>query len=129
MEKVDRKICLDTNILIEITRNNKEIILLIKELDSYLYTTSISIFEIWNGRLRKEDEQIKRLINSLKKVSFDEQAALIAGDIQMRLREAGDLIDIRNLFIASVCIINNLELLTNNKKHFERLKKFGLKLI
>ena len=81
------------------------------------------------GRLKKEENQVSGILNSFKKDNFEEKHALLAGDIQIKLKERGDLVDFRDLFIASICIENKLELLTNNKKHFERLEQFGLKLL
>jgi tRNA(fMet)-specific endonuclease VapC len=47
----------------------------------------------------------------------------------MLRQDKGDILDVRDIFIASVCIIEGLELLTFNLKHFERMKKFGLRLV
>ena len=126
---MDRKVCLDSDIQIEILKNNQQISEKIIELKANLYTTSINIFEIWTGRLKKQEDSAKQLIRSLKKINFDENSALKAGDINLELKKSGELLDIRDVFIASICISNNLELFTLNKKHFERLTKFGLKLI
>ena len=41
----------------------------------------------------------------------------------------GKILDLRDLFIASLCINEGIELLTYNTKHFERLKEFGLILV
>ena len=126
---MDRKICLDSDIIINFLKKNPEVKERLDKLGSEFYTTQINTFEIWSGRLKHEENTIKEMLNSLNKIDFDEKAAMKAGDIQFILRESGDMIEFRDLFIGSICIINNLELLTNNKKHFERLKKFGLKLI
>ncbi len=126
---MDRKICLDSDIIINFLRKNPETKKIIDSLGEEFYTTQINTFEVWSGRLKHEESTIKDTLDSLTKIDFDENSALKAGDIQLKLKETGDLIDFRDLFIASICITNNLELLTGNKKHFERLKKFGLKLI
>ena len=60
---------------------------------------------------------------------FDNKSVLIASKIYSSLRKDGKLIDERNLIIGSICIANNLPLATLNKRHFERLRKFGLKLV
>ena len=90
-----RKICLDSDILIEFLRENKEIKEKIESLGGQFYTTSINVFEIWGGRIKSEEK----------------------------------MIDIRDIFVGARCIENKQELLTNNRKHFERLKKFGLVLV
>lgn len=126
---MDRKICLDSDVLIELTKGNKEIVECLQKFDASLYTSSINVFELWTGRLKKEEENIHNLIISLKKEGFDSESAIKAGDINLSLKEKGELIDFRDLFIASICITNNLELFTLNKKHFERLSKYGLRLV
>jgi tRNA(fMet)-specific endonuclease VapC len=126
---VDKKICLDSDILIEISKNNTEVIEKLRKLDANIYTTPINIFEIWAGRFKKEENSVKKLINNLKKINFDEQSSLKAADIQLELKKTGQNIDFRDIFIASICIQNDIPLFTKNKKHFERLTKFGLKLI
>lgn len=124
MEKVVRKICLDSDIIIDILNNEASAKDLIVSLDAEFYITSINSFEIWYGR--KESEKIFELLNTLKILDFDNDSALNSGDIMRKLKGKGSLLDIRDVFIAAVCITNKVELLTNNKKHFERLKEFGL---
>ncbi len=123
-----RQICIDSDALIELVLGNEETSNFIKETEAEWHTTAINIFEIWSERNAKQ-QNIENLIQGLKKQNLDEDAAIKAGEIRRRLKETGDTIEIRDIFIASICIENNLELLTNNKKHFERLKKFGLKLV
>ncbi len=117
---------LDTNIIIELVRGNKEIIELLKDVDKEYYITSITKFEILVG-VPKEEELF--WINFFPTLDFDSKAAEIAASIFKQLEKQGKLIELKNLFIGAVCIANNLPLLTLNKKHFERLKEFGLELI
>ncbi|MBI2043487.1 type II toxin-antitoxin system VapC family toxin [Candidatus Pacearchaeota archaeon] len=129
MEKMVRKICLDSDIIIELLKNNLEVIKTINSLDAEFYATVVNIFEIWTGRMEKESKTIIELISELNILDFDRKSALRAGDIRKKLKGRGELIEIRDIFIASICIQNNMELLTYNKKHFERLKQFELKLV
>ncbi len=99
----------------------------IVSLNASFYTTSINIFEIWQGH--RKGEQTLELLEPLIKLGFDESASFFAGDLQRRLSDKGNLLDFRDLFIGSICIKNNVELMTLNAKHFSRLKKFGLKLL
>ncbi len=126
---MDRKICLDSDIIINFLRKSPKAKETLNKLGGEFYTTQINLFEIWSGRLIDEEKTIKEMLNSLIKFDFDEDAAIKAGEIMVNLKKSGNIIDFRDLFIASICIVNNLELLTNNKKHFERLKKYGLKLV
>ena len=124
---MDRKICLDTDILIQIMRNDKKLKEKINSLNASFYTTSINIFEIWQGH--KKGEETLELLEALIKLNFDESSAFFAGDLQRKLSDKGTLIDFRDLFIGATCIKNNVELMALNSKHFLRLKQFGLKLI
>lgn len=126
---MDRKICLDSDIIINFLRKSLKAKETLNKLGGEFYTTQINLFEIWSGRLIDEEKTIKEMLNSLIKFDFDEDAAIKAGEIMVNLKKSGNIIDFRDLFIASICIVNNLELLTNNKKHFERLKKYGLKIV
>lgn len=123
-----RQICLDSDVLIDIALGKEEIINFIRQTEAEWFTTTINIFEIWSERKEKQ-KNIENLITGLKKTDLDEKSALKAGEIRKALKEKGEIIEIRDIFIGATCIENKLELLTNNKKHFERLKQFGLKLI
>ncbi len=123
-----RQICLDSDVLIDIALGKEEMINFIRQTEAEWFTTTINIFEIWSERKEKQ-KNIENLITGLKKTDLDEKSALKAGEIRKALKEKGEIIEIRDTFIGATCIENKLELLTNNKKHFERMKQFGLKLI
>jgi len=123
-----RQICLDSDVLIDLALGKEEIINFIRQTEAEWFTTTINIFEIWSERNEKQ-KNIENLIMALKKIDWDEKSALKAGEIRKALKEKGEIIEIRDIFIGAACIENKLELLTNNKKHFERMKQFGLKLI
>jgi len=124
---MDSKICLDSDILINLLRRDEDTKELLESFNANFCITTISTFEIWYGR--KNEETIKELIDCLENLNFNKNAAMIAADISKELKKKGKLIDIRDLFIASICINNKIPLLTKNKKHFDRLKKYGLELI
>ncbi len=121
------KICLDSDIIIDILNNKKEVKEILESIGKEFYTTSINIFEAWYGR--KDTEKIENLISALYKLSFDEKSAKLAAQILTELKDKGNLIEPRDMFIGAICIANEIALFTKNKKHFERLEKFGLKLI
>ena len=62
-------------------------------------------------------------------IYFDNKAVIKASEIYAALKREGKLIDERDLMIGAICIANNLPLATLNKKHFNRLKQFGLRII
>ncbi len=127
MEKVDRKICLDSDIIIEFLKSNDKTKEKINSLNASFYATPINIFEVWYGKNKQEGT--KGFLDNIKIIDIDKETGLLSAEIMEKLRDDGKLIEFRDVMIASACIINNVELLTNNRKHFERLKRFGLKLV
>ena len=73
--------------------------------------------------------------NAVKKIrkkrflNFDKNSGIIAGKISRQLKDNGEEVEFRDIFIGSICISNDVELFTLNVKHFERMKKFGLNLV
>lgn len=121
-----RKICLDSDAIIQFLKNDfKGISNLIFD-DVNFYTTSINVFEVWYGK--KKLEPISEFLDSLVVYDFDKDSAILSAEIMLKLREKGEIVEYRDIFIAAICILKKMELLTSNIKHFERLKKFGLKL-
>ncbi len=100
---------------------------IISAIDGQFVSTSINSFEVWYGR--KAQEPVSELFDWLDIFQFDNESARIAADIMRSLKQKGKMIEMRDIFIASICIKNNIELLTDNKKHFDRLKEFGLRMI
>jgi tRNA(fMet)-specific endonuclease VapC len=124
---VVRKICVDSDVLIELLRNNEKVKSVLVSLDADFFITTVNYYEVWGGR--KDEEIISPFLDNFVVIDFDKSSSIIAGNIRKKLREKGDLVDVRDIFIASSCINSDLELLTLNLKHFERMKKFGLKLV
>lgn len=96
-----------------------------------LYITTISIGELMEGieGSKKKEDRIKSLENFLANltiVSFTEEMAFTFGEIRNELREKGRLPGDIDLIIAATALDLDLELLTDNKKHFEHIP--GIKL-
>jgi len=134
MEKMEDTIILDTDVLVDLIREKSEIVKWVKEHEviDILATTIINIFEIFNGAYKSVDSDKKlilaeSLIERLKILDFDLESAKISGKQKALLEDEGLILDIRDLFIGSIALSNNLPLKTNNKKHFERIE--GLRLV
>jgi tRNA(fMet)-specific endonuclease VapC len=124
---------LDTDILIDLIREKPEIVAWVKEheTEDILATTIINIFEIFHGAYKSVDSGKKlilaeSLVERLRIFDFNLESAKIAGKQKARLEEKGIMLDVRDLFIGSIALSNNIALKTNNKKHFQRIE--GLKL-
>lgn len=133
MEEMENRICLDTNILVDILRGNSEILNLIGEIEkeNILATTYINLFELNYGAATSINKKInfrgiEKVISTIELLNLSEASVKLAGIILADLKNKGKIIDFKDLLIASIAIVNNFKLLTKNKKHFENIP--GLKL-
>ena len=61
---------------------------------------------------------LKNFCGTSQILFLDDDAAMIAAQEQNRLRKKNQQVDIRDLFIASIVLANDLPLVTHNQKHF-----------
>ena len=122
-----KEICLDSDIMISFLKKDDKAVAILQSFEADYYTTVINIFEIWYGK--KKVEPIPELLEWINILDLEKESAILAAEILIKLRKIGQIIEYRDAFVAGICIANNIPLLTFNKKHFSRLKKFGLKLV
>ena len=122
------KIVLDTDIIIYFLKGNEKIS---KKLLSFppndIYTTIFNITEMLYGAYNsKKIEYNLKLIKDFAKniniLHFDEEASEIFAKNKAQLKQEGKLIADFDLLIASIAIVNNCILITNNIRHFKRIK-------
>ena len=119
------KICLDTDFVIALIKDPKlEENFSTRYQSSKVYITTINIFELFL-RLTNLDE-IYNFLDKVNVLSFDKKSSVLASEIYKNLKANGNLIDYRDIFIASAAIANNCILATLNTKHFERIKDLKL---
>ena len=125
MEKVEREICLDTDSIIGILNNEERAEFLIEEIkDCKIFITSINLFELL---LREKNlEQIELFRSKAELLDFDEKASRKASEIVKGLKKKGKTVEFRDVFIASVCIINEIELVSFNRKDFDNIQELKL---
>ena len=118
----------DTDILIDLLREKDYAVSLIKKLEDEveLATSAINAFELYRGAYKSQNQEknlasVKGLLNSLCMLNTDEDSMEIAGKITARLERDGNMIDIRDLLIASIALVDGFGVLTNNVKHFNRV--------
>ncbi len=126
---------LDTCFIIDLLNNQEEAVKKAQELDkknSSLFTTSITVFEIWQGIADLKDqrklEKINILLEKLGLLNFDQESAKIGGKIHSELYLSGKPIQPEDSMIAGICIKNGQKLLTRNIKHFERVKELEVEI-
>ncbi len=128
----DRAIIIDTSILIDFLRSknkNQSVLWLLKE-NYFCYTSSITVFELYCGAKTdihlRDLEKLFRWINIL---SFDEETAKLSSQIYKELKAKNQLIEYRDIFIASIAVKFKYSLATLNTKHFNRIPNLSLLLI
>ncbi len=122
---------LDTNICIYFLKGKFD---LVKKFDEVgfenLYVSEITVAELKYGaskssRPEKNKPVINNLIGKFKRIPIYRSLDIFA-DEKARLRKEGNIIDDFDLLIGSTAIANDMVLVTNNEKHFNRL--YNLKI-
>lgn len=122
------KYILDTNVLIYFLKGHLQVTehVLNTSID-LLNTTTINeaelIYGVYNSTQKKQNLiQVELLLKKLKILPFCSQAAHIFGENKALLKKSGTLIDDADLMIASIALNQRMILVTNNVRHFMRLK-------
>ena len=93
-------------------------------------TTLITYFEIFGGLTYKEaTRQLKDLEEFAANnniLHITEESARISGRIYAELRRKGIIIGTSDLLIAGIAIENDLELITNNEKHYQMIQELKI---
>lgn len=120
--------CLDTDILIDFLRNDKNAILKMQEIKGKgnIFITPINLCELFKGaylssKVVKELDIINDLVESLEILEFREDVCQEFGIEYKHLKEIGKMIQEFDIIIACFAKVNNLILVTRNKKHFENV--------
>lgn len=114
-----KRILVDTDVLIEYVKGLKELPV------SQLFISEITLYEFIRGT-REIGEAKKLLEEGFAVIYHNNSIVLKASEIWKYLKRKGMLIDDRDILIGATAISKNLPLLTNNVRHYERLKEFGL---
>ena len=130
------KALLDTDTLSEISKGIDPVIA--RHATAYRrafghYTLSaISVTEIVSGHQRKQAFQriaaFLASIASQEVISFDQDAAELAGRIFGDLARTGQPIGMADPMIAAIAIAHGFELVTGNIGHFQRIQQLGYPL-
>lgn len=121
------QIVLDTNILIEILKNNTQTLQTVEVLDGELCISAITVMELYFGaRDKAELSKLKKFIELFDLIEIDAAISHQATLLIERYAKSHHL-DIPDALIASSAIVNNIPLMTYNCKDFKYID--GLKLL
>lgn len=126
------KYVLDTDMLIYFLNGKESVVRCFAEVSQEkLHTTIISyaelLFGAYNSEHKKRNlEQVEGLLKQLPLLPFCEQASHIFGEYKAYLQSEGSIIADLDLMIASIAVKNHMTLVTNNTRHFGRIKRLEL---
>ena len=124
---------LDTNILSLFFRGHSNVVACFKrylgEHDTIQFSI-ITYYEIVSGlKHRDAHKQLDSFLEFSAQntvISLTQKIADIAGQLYADLRKQGQPIDDIDLLIASTALANELALVTNNRKHFDRITSLAV---
>ncbi|MEA2095970.1 MAG: type II toxin-antitoxin system VapC family toxin [Candidatus Cloacimonadota bacterium] len=124
---------LDTNIITAFLKNNLRVVQRVSdylELFEKLTINIISYYEILRGlKDLGNKEKLKRFESFIQEnelVSIRKETVEKAAEIYAYLKKEGNLLEDADILMASTAIVEDLVLITNNIKHFKRVK--GLRI-
>ena len=119
-------ILLDTNILIEVLKNNQNIIKTLYNQEDFLAISSITAMELYFGALnKKEMKKIEKFLTNFETIHLSENISKEAERIIKKYSKSHNL-DIPDSLIAATAIVNSFKLFTLNKKDFNYIDKLKL---
>jgi len=122
---------LDTNICIYFLKGRYN---LVEKFDQIgfdnLYISEITVAELKFGAAKSNKPEknkiiIEKLINKFKQIPIFKSLDIFAEE-KARLQKAGNIIDDFDLLIGSTALANDMIMVTNNEKHFDRLENIRL---
>lgn len=133
MGKMELKICLDTEFLVEFLKGRKETFDFIKKNSgtSEFNISIITLFELYYGAFKNKNTKqlalIEELLTRFTVLNLSQDIVKEAGKDYARLEKEGNIIDFRDILIGISAKTNNCAVKTKNIKHFKRIE--GLKLL
>jgi predicted nucleic acid-binding protein len=120
---------IDTGIFIEHLRAKDKLntsLYLIPD-NTEIFISAVSLYELLMGAttMAKEND-VQAITENIPVLPFSDEVAIKAAQLYHLLKSQNKLIEFRDIFIAATCIVNELPLMTSNKKLFNRIE--GLKL-
>ena len=124
---------LDTNWVIDRLRQVERVVRRVEELEPEgIGISIISLAELYEGvfysrRPEDDERELRNFLQGIEIVDVDDEICRIFAIERGRLRAAGAIIGDFDIMIGATAKRHGLTLLTNNRRHFERMQ--GLNII
>ena len=123
------KVLLDTDIIVDFLRNGLDasnIFMDIKSKNVQAFVSVITTFELYNGVLlsnnpKQKLDELAVMLQQIEIIQFDNTQSYIASKIYSYLVKKGLKIEMRDILISACAISKNIKIITNNRKHFNRI--------
>ena len=121
----------DTTVLIDFLKGKESAVRVIKKAsENQIFTTEINVFElivgahIAQGKKQARIEKIQSMLSKLIVLPLNRASSLKAGEVAGTLLKEGKRIEETDCLIAGIALANGIKnIITNNKKHFERIQE------
>lgn len=119
---------LDSDIIIDFLRRKPEATELLKSLTGKgsVGCSSLSIIEVAGGIRSGEEKATYTFFRGLKLYPVTEKIGWLAADQQRKLREQGITVGTIDAAQAAICLVNNLILVTSNKRHYKDIEELKI---
>jgi tRNA(fMet)-specific endonuclease VapC len=124
--------CLDTNIISYALMGKKQVAnkilqTLIYNISTTIITETELLFGAYNSsKIEYNLSQIRGFLNQIEIFNLDSPVVEIFAKEKTRLIKYGKTVENMDLLIASICLRNDLILVTNNQKHFAHFEDLKL---
>ena len=118
----NNSILIDSDVLIWWLRGRKDVV---KQLSTFLsqttiYTTPVTVAEIWAGVRRGEEKLIEEVFKMIEVITVGEEVGKCAGEFVKQYRSSHK-IELGDALIAACASIHKMKLWTFNVKHYPML--------
>ncbi len=117
---------LDTTVLIDILRGKKEVLKIVESSTNHM-TTQINMYETIRGLFlqgisSEKFLQASEIFEHIRVLSLDDASIIKSAQISADLTKKGIIISDSDCITAGIALSNGItRIVTNNKKHFERI--------
>ena len=123
---------IDTCAIIDIFKNNQNVLQSIHDWKESIYTSTTILGELYYGALHSNNPdkhlgQIKDILSTISILKPDKETAFQYASTREVLTKQGNLIPANDIWIAAIAIQHGLKLLTKDT-HFERIENLDLML-
>jgi len=117
------KFLLDSDIIIWCLRGRKDIVAAIEEIQKTwtVQCSVISLTEVLLGVKKGEEGITNDFLDAIGAYPVDREVACWACDLIKNNKKSNAILEIPDAIIAATCLINDLILVTCNKKHYQAL--------